>query len=59
MAIPTDEKTDQYKAALVRIAKGETSDLAADPHQWSSTIAYLALGGSIVEGKRLDSVDEL
>ena len=56
--VPDDEKA-RYKAALVRIAKGAASDLAAAPSEWSSTIAYFALDGAVVNGQRIDNVDNL
>ncbi len=53
------ERDKRYRAALRRIAKGDYSDIAGDPGLWASTIAYLALGGSVVDGQCVDEVDHL
>ncbi len=49
----------RYRAALKSIAQGNYSDFAGDPMQWASTIAYRALGGTVVNGQRVDDVDNL
>ncbi len=54
-----DEEKERYRAALVKIAKGLTSSLAGNPCLWPSTVAYLALGGAIVDGQDVDNVDDL
>jgi len=54
------EERPEALRALFRIAFDSTvNDLAADPGKWSSTIAYLALGGIHAGGKRLSTQEEL
>jgi hypothetical protein len=46
--------------ALVKIAfDSDVSDLAGNPSLWASTIAYLALGGNIFQGRKVDTKDEV
>lgn len=46
--------------ALIKIAfDPDVSDLAANPSRWASIIAYLALGGRIAGGKKLDTQQDV
>jgi hypothetical protein len=46
--------------ALIKIAfDPDVSDLSANPSHWASIIAYLALGGRIQGGKKLDTQNEV
>jgi hypothetical protein len=49
----------KFKAALKRIADGRYNDMSCNPSEWAGVIAYLALGGRVSDGQRLDRVDEL
>ncbi len=54
-----EARAELLRVALRTIASGGYSDIAGDPSQWASTIAYLALGGTFVDGQRADEVDHL
>lgn len=60
---PSESKksnNDAFEEALIKIAfDPDVSDLAGNPGLWSSTIAYLALGGRIEGGKKLDTKNEV
>lgn len=53
--VQRDMEIDLLRKALLRVAFDSTlSDLAAKPSQWPYTVAYLALGGRIIEGVQID-----
>lgn len=43
----------RLRAALIKISDGDTDNFAGDPNKWSSTVAFLALGGKIEGGQRV------
>jgi hypothetical protein len=56
----TSPVNEQYQDALVQIAfDPDVSDLAANPSKWASIIAFLALGGRIANGRKIDTKDEV
>lgn len=53
---------NRFRDALEKIAfpaAHGTNDLAGNPQKWSTTIAYLALGGGFKDGQRTNTEDEL
>lgn len=54
--IEIQSEIERLRDALVRISDGEASELASDPSQWPSTIAFLALGGEIRDGQRIYNI---
>lgn len=53
------EKRDLRNALFKLAFDSDVSYLAGDPSRWSSTIAYEALGGRIVDGVRVDTKEDL
>lgn len=50
----------EYEEALTKIAfDPDVSDLAGNPGLWASTIAFLALGGRIEGGRKIDTKDDV
>ncbi len=47
------DRIAELEAALLKIAFGETDDFAGNPMKWSTTVAYLALGGRFEGGVRI------
>jgi hypothetical protein len=49
-----------YKEALLKIAFDfkNVSCLAGNPMKWPTTIAYIALGGQIVQGERVNKEED-
>lgn len=59
-SIAKDEEIRKLRQALIQIASGKgVSDLSGDPFKWSSTVAYIALGGAYKDGKRVTTIREL
>lgn len=57
-SIAKDEENKKLRQALIRIASGKgLNDFSADPFKWSSTVAYIALGGAYKDGKRITKIE--
>jgi hypothetical protein len=58
--IQITQSKPEYEAALIKIAfDPDVSDLAGNPSLWASIIAFLALGGRIAGGKKIDTKDDV